>query len=165
MLTDIGEYIVGAHLKVIEECDFIDYNVRPPGGRLKGLSELDVVGLHFASRTAFLAEVTTHIRGALYKSNKETVAKIKNKLCRQKQYAEEHLQYFENRRYMFWSPYVPIGYVTDNLAGVNDLELVINGEYKRRVEELKSRAGETTHDVKNPFFRMLQIMEHMNDRG
>ena len=66
---------------------------------------------------------------------------------------------------MFWSPYVPIGYVTDNLAGVNDLELVINGEYKRRVEELKSRAGETTHDVKNPFFRMLQIMEHMNDRS
>ena len=30
MLTDIGEFIVGAYLQLIEECDFIDYNVRPP---------------------------------------------------------------------------------------------------------------------------------------
>ena len=164
MLTDIGEYIVGAYLKVVEECDLIDYNVRPPGGKLQGLSELDVVGLHFASRTAFLAEVTTHIRGVLYKNNKETVAKIKEKFNRQKQYAEGHLRYFGKHRYMFWSPYVPVGYVTENLSSIKELELVINGEYKSRVDELRKRAGKTTHDVKNPFFRMLQIMEHMNDR-
>ena len=56
MLTDIGEFIVGAHLQLIEECDFIDYNVRPPGGGLKGLGELDVVGLNFNSNTAYLCE-------------------------------------------------------------------------------------------------------------
>ncbi|MDD5659927.1 MAG: hypothetical protein PHR39_07990 [Actinomycetota bacterium] len=38
--TDIGEYIVGAYLKVIKKCDFIDYNARPPGGGLEGLNEL-----------------------------------------------------------------------------------------------------------------------------
>ncbi len=35
MFTYIGEFIVGAYLQLIEECDFIDYNVRPPGGGLK----------------------------------------------------------------------------------------------------------------------------------
>ena len=60
MLTDIGEYIVGTYLQLIEECDFIDYNVRPPGGGLKGLSELDVVGLNLHTSTAYLCEVITH---------------------------------------------------------------------------------------------------------
>ena len=65
MLTDVGEYFVGAYLQLGEGCDFVDYNVRPPGGGLKGLEELDVVGLNFKTRTAFLCEVTTHIRGLL----------------------------------------------------------------------------------------------------
>ena len=33
------EYVVGAYLKLEEECDFVDFNVRPPGGGLKGLGE------------------------------------------------------------------------------------------------------------------------------
>ena len=45
MLTDIGECFVGAYLQLIAKCDFVDYNVRPPGGGLAGLSELDVVGI------------------------------------------------------------------------------------------------------------------------
>ena len=45
MLTDVGEYLVGAYLQLFENCDFVDYNVRPPGGGMKGLGELDVVGL------------------------------------------------------------------------------------------------------------------------
>ena len=52
MLTDVGEFIVGAHLQLIEGCDFIDYNVRHPGGGLKGLGELDVIGLNFRTNTA-----------------------------------------------------------------------------------------------------------------
>ena len=68
MLTDIGEFIVGAHLKLIKKCDFIDYNVRPPGGGLKGLGEFHVVALNFNSNTAYLCGVTTHIRSVLYKS-------------------------------------------------------------------------------------------------
>jgi hypothetical protein len=34
--TEIGEYIVGAYLKIIKKCDFVDYNVRLPLGGLKG---------------------------------------------------------------------------------------------------------------------------------
>ncbi len=163
MLTDIGEYTVGAHLKLIKECDFIDYNVRQPGGGLKGLGELDVVGLNFHDKTAYLCEVTTHIRGLQYKSNQETVDRIKRKHERQKEYAKKHLTNFKNHKFMFWSPVVPVGYITDHLASINSLELVINGEYKKCIEQLRLLAKNTTHDSGNPFFRMLQIIEHMRD--
>ena len=91
MKTNIGEYIVGAYLKIIKSCNFVDYNVRHPGGGLKGLNELDVVGLDFENKTAYLCEVTTHITGLLYRDNKTTVERIKNKYERQKEYANKHL--------------------------------------------------------------------------
>jgi hypothetical protein len=163
MLTDIGEFIVGAHLQLIEGCDVVDYNVRAPGGGLEGLGELDVLGLNFATDTVFLCEVTTHIRGILYKNNKETVARIGKKHERQKAYARRYLSNFKNFRYMLWSPVVPVGYVTKGLSDFTSLELIINGEYKKRIEELRELASNTTHDARNPFFRMLQIMEHMRD--
>ncbi len=161
MLTDIGEFIVGAYLQLIEECDFIDYNVRPPGGGLIGLSELDVVGLNLKSSTAYLCEVTTHIRGLSYKNNQETVKRIKKKHERQKEYASKHLTNFKKHKFMFWSPVVPVGYITEHLNQIESLEAIINGEYKRCIEQLRLLAKNTTHDVNNPFFRTLQIMEHM----
>jgi len=163
MLTDIGEFIVGSYLQLIEECDFVDYNVRPPGGGLKGLEELDVVGLNFKTDTVYLCEVTTHIRGLLYKDNRETVRRIKRKHERQRDYARTYLANFSNHRFMFWSPVVPVGYVTETLQKIETLELVINGEYKRRIEQMRELARHTTHDTRNPFFRMLQILEHMRD--
>ncbi|ELB2274893.1 hypothetical protein QNZ94_004594 [Vibrio parahaemolyticus] len=163
MLTDIGEFIVGAHLQLFEGCDCVDYNVRPPGGGLDGLGELDVVGLNFATETAYLCEVTTHIRGLLYKSNKDTVERVIKKHDRQKAYAKKYLSNFKHHRFMFWSPVVPVGYLTNNLSEIESLECVINGEYKRRFNELRSLAAGTTHDARNPVFRMLQIMEHLRD--
>ncbi len=89
MKTDIGEYIVGAYLKLIEECDVIDYNVRPAGGGIKGLGELDVIGMNFKTDTVFVCEVTTHLNGLLYgNGNGGTVKKIQDKHVRQKAYAE-----------------------------------------------------------------------------
>ena len=74
MAPEMGEYLVGAYLKLILECDFVDYGVRVPGGGVQGLNELDVVGIHFDKKTAYLCEVTTHIRGLLYGGgNKGTV--------------------------------------------------------------------------------------------
>jgi hypothetical protein len=163
MLTGIGEYIVGAYLKLIEECDFIDYNVRTPGGGIKGLNELDVIGLNFKTNTAYLCEVTTHLHGVLYKNNKETVKHIKRKHEFQKEYAKEYLKNFRNHRFMFWSPIVPKGFITEELQKIESLELIINGEYKKCVDKLRELSKKTTYDVKNPFFRMLQIIEHLRD--
>jgi len=163
LLTDIGEFLVGAYLQVRKECCFVDYNVRFPGGRLKGLGELDVVGFNFKTNTAYLCEVKTHIRGLLYMSNEETVVRIKRKHERQKEYAENYLGNFKSIRYQFWSPVVPKGYLTEHLAKIDSLELVINGEYKKCLPELKEKAAEKTHDVRNPVFRLLQILEHLRD--
>lgn len=163
MLTDIGEYIVGAYLKLKIGCDFVDYNVRPPVGGLEGLEELDVLGLDLKNNVAYLCEVTTHITGLLYKNNQETVARIRKKHDRQKKYASNYLTQFDKVRYMFWSPVVPRGYLTENLARIEGLELVINANYKKCIEELRELARYTTHDTRNPFFRMLQILEHMKN--
>lgn len=163
MLTDVGEYIVGAYLQLCLNCDVVDYNVRPPGGGLPGLEELDVIGLNFKTNTAYLCEVTTHIRGILYKNNQETVRRIEKKHKRQRSYASRYLENFQNRQFMLWSPVVPRGYVTENLQQIDGLELIINGEYKRRVEELRMLARNSAHDARNPFFRMLQIVEHLRD--
>jgi hypothetical protein len=160
MLTDIGEYIVGAYLSLMLECDVIDYNVRPPGGGLKGLEEIDVIGFNLKTNQAYLCEVTTHIRGTLYGDNKMTVYRIRNKHVRLKQYSAIYLKQFKCE-YMFWSPVVPIGYITNNLAKIKGLQLIINGEYKKRFEELRVLASLTTHDARNPVFRVLQIMGHL----
>jgi Holliday junction resolvase-like predicted endonuclease len=161
MATDIGEYIVGAYLKLIVGCNVIDYNVRVPGGGLEGLNELDVIGLHFDRQTAYICEVTTHIRGTLYQDNTKTVERVLKKHERQRNYAEHHLSLFPVRHYMFWSPYVPEGYITNGLRAVSELDLVINKKYTACIEELRLLARKSTHDTNNPFFRTLQILEHL----
>lgn len=161
MSPEMGEYIAGAYLKIIKDCDFIDYNVRPVEGGLKGLNELDVLGLRFRDRTAYLCEVTTHIRGLLYKDNRNTVARVKQKYQKQKEYAREFLKDFPNRHFMFWSPRVPKGYITNELEKIKGLELVINDKYAKCIAELRNQAKIMSNDTGNPFFRALQILEHL----
>ena len=138
MRTEPGEYLVGAYLKLVEMCDVVDYNVRVPGGGLEGLGELDVVGLNLKSNTAFLCEVTTHLLGILYKNNKETVDRVRRKHERQRKYASDFLSTFKTHRFMFWSPVVPVGYITTNLSQIEGLELFINGRYRKSVDSLRA---------------------------
>jgi len=161
MATEMGEYAVGAFLALVERCDVVSYNVRQPGGKREGLNELDVVALKFKSKTAYICEVTTHIRGVLYKNNKTTVERVKRKFRVQKEYAERHLRSFPRRHFMFWSPVVPKGYLTEHLSKIRDLELIINQDYANRIARLKKLAQEQSHETNNPFFRVLQILEHL----
>ena len=161
MSAEMGEYVVGSYLKVINGCNFVDYNVRRPGGGLAGLDELDVIGLDFMKKIAYLCEVTTHIRGLLYTDNATTVRRIKQKHEKQREYAEDYLQDFPSRHFMFWSPVVPKGYITQELQKISELELVINEEYTTRVRKLQQKAKEMANDTGNPFFRALQILEHL----
>jgi hypothetical protein len=158
LTAEIGEYIVGAYLKLVEGCDFVDYNVRFPGGGLRGLNELDVIGLDFHRSTAYLCEVVTHIRGTLYKDNATTVERIRRKHQTQREYASEHLKAFESHHFQLWSPVVRVGYITQGLETIEGLELVINSDYTERVEKLKELGRQLTHDTGNPAFRMLQII-------
>jgi hypothetical protein len=97
---------VGAYLKLILECDVVDYNARPPGGGLRGLGELDVIGFSFGRRIAYLCEVTTHLDGLQIGSGADaTIRKLAEKHERQRTYARQYLGDFEHR-FMFWSPLV-----------------------------------------------------------
>ena len=160
MKTEMGEYIVGAYLKIIKNCDFVDYNVRPPGGGLKGLNELDVVGISFKNNTAYLCEVTTHTTGLLIKDYKTTLDKINQKYKRQQEYAKEYLKNFSKYHFMFWSPVVSKE-KAKKLERNKGLELIINEKYTSCINELKERAKTMTNDTGNPFFRMLQIIERL----
>ena len=161
MKTEIGEQIVGAYLKLCCACAFVDYNVRPPGGGLKGLAELDVVGLDLDSKRAYLCEVTTHICGLQYGTLPNTIKRVRDKHARQRRYASEYLTAFSDIHFMFWSPVVPVGYLTEGLSKIGGLELVINANYARCVDELRKLAHSVTHDVGNDFFRSLQILERL----
>ncbi len=162
MNEEMGELLVGAYLKVIEQCDIVCYNQHISGGGLNGLGEIDVLGLHFEKQTAFLCEVATHVGGLLYVDNKTTVKRIADKHLFQKDYAAAHLKGFLKKRYQLWSPVVPEGHLTTNLPQIDrDLELVINEEYTKRVKKLQTQAGKQTNDENNQAFRLLQILEHL----
>jgi len=160
MNTEMGEYIVGACLKLLRVCDFVDYNVRRPGGGLAGLNEIDVVGLDFKSKTAYLCEVTTHLDGLLYVNAKTTIERINNKYEKLMDYAKDFLSDFPNRHFMFWSPVVSKS-IASELKKINGLELVINKDYTAWVGLLQEFAKKGTHDTGNPTFRVLQILGHL----
>ena len=60
-----------------------------------------------------------------------------------------------------WSPYVPKGYLTKAFDKMSDIDFIINERYTECVEELRELAKNTTNDAGNPFFRALQILEHL----
>lgn len=163
MKTEIGEYVVGAYLKLILKCDIVDYNVRPPGGGIEGLGELDVIGLRFKDKTAYLCEVTTHLDGLLYGDADTTITKIKDKHERQKAYAGKYLTDFHSLVFMFWSPYVNRGKKLGGLAEISGLDLIVNSKYKSAIDELQREACRETTDTGNPFFRVLQLLAHLKD--
>jgi hypothetical protein len=160
MPTEMGEYIVGAYLKLVLECDVVDYNARPPGGGLLGLGELDVIGFSFGKRIAYLCEVTTHLDGLQIGSGSvTTVRKLTQKHDRQRAFAQTYLADFAHR-FMFWSPVVRSGLIPE-LQKLTGFELFINSEYRAAVDALRAKAQTSTADANNPAFRVLQILEHL----
>lgn len=163
MSTEIGEFVAGAYLRLCETCDVVDYNARSSKKGLEGLGEIDVVGLRFSDQTAFLCEVSTHLDGLNYGDG--TIERIRSKLKHQRGYAASVLSSFKVHRFMLWSPRVAVGAKTKALSEIDDLELVVNEAYTARVNQLRALARETTKDIGNPFFRSLQLLEHLRHAG
>lgn len=161
MKTEIGEYIIGAWLKIVKKCDFVDYNVRPPTGGLEGLGELDVVGLDLKNESVFVCEVVTHTYGMGYYDFKTTMRKIKQKFLRQQKYAQKFLPAHFKKHFMFWSPVVTPKYVEgiEKISKDTGLELIINSEYSKKINEIKMAIQNKQNDFGNPFIRTLQILE------
>ena len=157
----MGEYLVGAYLKLILGCGVVDYNARPPGGGLTGLGELDVVGLDFANERAYLCEVTTHLDGLqIGNDTASTIKKLTEKHARQREYAKSHLHLpMFAVRFMYWAPRVRSGLMSELAA--TGFELFVNEAYTKAMEELRTKARFSKSDANNPAFRVLQILEHM----
>ena len=157
-MTDIGEYLVGAYLQLIRGCNFVGYNIRSPEKGQKEQYELDVVGIDFNSKTVFLCEATTHIKGTLYKDNETTVERINNKHEYQKAYYNAYLSNFSNVHFMLWSPYVPKGKITEELLKLTQLELIINENYTKNINQLIDLAKNESKDFGNPAFRLYRLL-------
>jgi hypothetical protein len=178
-MADVGELVVGAWLTQVRGYDFVVYNQRPgrelpesvaPKG-LAGVSarlgELDVVGLHTAEQSSYLAECTTHLGGLLIgNSPDDAVAKLRNKFLISAAYADVLNSRTGLRPSIaFWSPKISIALVQRKAqleeAVGRPVDFVVNDVYADRVAELVDAASRTTTSTGNDFYRSLQLLTHL----
>ena len=155
-MPEMGEYAVGAYLLLEENCVSISYGLRLPNF---GNNEIDVLGFHYETMTAFVCEAKTHITGLQMKTKEDTIKTLYNKHERQQQFAQNHLSAFDVR-YMFWSPKVGDEYA-QLLHSMQNLEPIINNDYRKCMEMLRHRAKHSSRNIGNDFFRALQILEYV----
>ena len=164
-MTEMGEYVAGAYLRMIKGCSIVIYNQKAYEEKGK-FEEIDVLGFDLATRSIYLCEVTTHLRGLLYSGgNEATLRRLRKKFRVTKNFGESNFPKL-TKNYMFWSPYVPKGRLTLGLEEIRkelkmDIKLVINEEYTKKIRELQQRARTDTKDRGEPFYRALQIIEHL----
>jgi hypothetical protein len=184
--AQLGELIVGAYLRIINECELVSYNQRSmEAGRQM---EIDVLGVESADgvQTVYGCEVITHLDGTLYSGTPDTddwaefgndgyqytLERIWEKFHEDYDLLTEVFDDADEHALQFWSPYVPRGYLTDGLSELQRrfeaehdvrIDLVINGEYTNRVHQLRQRASSTKKSYDEPAFRFLQILEHLRD--
>jgi hypothetical protein len=160
--------LVGAYLKMIEECEIVAYGQHSP---IEGEQmEIDVIGIQpNGEQEIITCEVATHLRGLGYGTATENAEKVASKFKHAEKYVDRTFGSKESHRFQFWSPNVPPASAT-KLNDVADefrtrtnteLELVINREYTDRVNELKRRAEETVSQRNELAFRLLQILAHL----
>jgi hypothetical protein len=179
-----GEQLVGAYLRVIEQCDLVTYNQRSMerGDQM----ELDVLGVKATpeGQRIFACEVITHLDGQLYSGSPDTddwddygndsyqysLERITEKFERIAAYLQGVFDDLELAEIQLWAPYVSEGYQTEGLAEVAKqieadhgitVRLVLNDTYTERINELRDVAGSSTKDYSETGFRYLQILEGM----
>ena len=163
-MPEMGEYAVGAWLSLFGGCEAIVYNqkLNPKGIRT---NEVDVIGLVPSSRRVYLCEVATHLGGLHYSGgNPGTMKTVERKFHAMIRYASRTYRGWECT-FMLWAPYVPKGILTEFLKELSEvhrnIEVVINGEYTKRVEQLRERAKGDQRDRGELFYRALQILENL----
>ncbi|MFC6786447.1 hypothetical protein [Halobaculum halobium] len=165
-----GEMLVGAYLKLIEECEVVAYGQHSP---LEGEQmEVDVIGIQpSGGREVITCEVATHLRGLGYGTAAENGDRVAKKFTRAERYVDRVFDAADTHRFQFWSPNVPpaseeaLREVASEFGARSgsELELVVNGEYAGRVEELRATASATYAQRNELAFRFLQILEHVRD--
>jgi hypothetical protein len=151
LVAEIGETLVAAWYQYVDRCDLVVEGVRLPAQ-----GELDVLAV--AGRRVVAAEVATHILGLDYGGYMPTVRRVTEKVARAASFLEANFPEHE-RDVAFWSPRVPSG-LMQQLAGISDVEFVVNDEYSRRLQNLIERARSDAAATSNSAYRLLQILTH-----
>lgn len=167
---DIGESLIGAYLRHVENCSIVTYNSFFADRQ----GEVDVVAVKRAEdggeRIVYICEVTTHTGGMamVRRGRAATQDVVLDKL--------ERLQAFaglvfpgEQHRYRWWSPYVPVGRMTDFFAQLEqtweaegrDLRFVINHDYTACITQLIQSARTNSATTNEPAYRLLQILTRL----
>ena len=154
-MSEIGETLVAGWYQYVDACDLVVEGVRLPKQ-----GELDVLAV--AGRRVVAAEVATHILNLDYGGYETTVQRVIKKVARADSFLAVNFPEHD-RRVAFWSPRVPSG-LARQLTAVADIELVINDDYSRRIQELILHARTDASATSNDAYRLLQILTHTKDR-
>lgn len=162
MAEDIGESVVGSYLRYVQGCEFVLFNTFLPGEQ----GEIDVIGIRLGTpRDIYFAEVTTHLDGMTYGGNKQTVAKVRDKLVRAQRFAQEKFP-DDQHHFQVWSPRVAVGAMTSQFDAMSAefeargerLAFVMNQSYGDAVQRLIEVAKSNGKATSDPAFRLLQVL-------
>lgn len=182
--AQLGEQLVGAYHKLINECEVVSYNEFSE--KVGDQMEIDVLGIKTENGTqrVYVCEVVTHLDGIHYggkpsddywsefgsSSYQGTLDTIYQKFLVDHEYATRVFDNADEYQFQLWAPYVAKGKLTSGLDQMIDrfddergeqLELKINEEYTAEIDKLRKKAGSETKRYGEPAFRFLQILEHM----
>lgn len=179
----IGESLVGAYLRIVEECQFVTYNRKNPN---QNQSDTDVVALKSddGQQTVYGCEVVTHLGGPVYRTNKdtsdwaeynsyaETFTALESKFETTREFVTDLWPDADQVKLQFWSPVVPGQLRPEGLEELQRrfeakhdvrIEMIYNKRYAKRLNKLKRKAGEGTSSHDEPAFRFLQLLEHVEN--
>jgi len=171
---NVGEELVAAYLQHMLGCEFIQQNLYT----IDTQGEIDVVGLNLKTKSVYICEVAIHLTTGLqytFDKRPNNINKLTEKFSRDIEYARKYLPDYK-AHYMLWSPivksrknaseYDQVKHVQQVQAKVlemydESLELIINSEFAKRLQELRAEARRTTANLKSPVMRMLQVEEQL----
>jgi hypothetical protein len=179
---NIGEEICGEWLRHIEQCEFIQYNLKTSDKQ----GEIDVIGLNMKTRTVYACEVAIHlVTGLQYTKNNQpdNIQRFSTKFRKDVAYVRENFKDYKHR-FMLWSPIVrnqKAGAKHNQLAHVAEIvkalkseigvkvEPIINREFQKALAELREKAGDISKELDSSVMRYLQIEEwlkaHLGSAG
>ena len=173
---NIGEEICGSYLKYEKLCDFVDYNINTTA--TCGQGEIDVIGINQSDKVVYVCEVAVHIATGLQytKDGKPNVyTKVLEKFKRDILFVQKKFPKEYRIVPMCWSAIVKetssnpalteLGKVRNELKSrypkIDDLQLIINEQWKTSVEILRKKAGSISHELFG-VMRVFQIEEHLD---
>jgi len=162
----MGQYAVGACLRFFYGCKIVAYDQQFYNAKFE---EIDVVGVNPSQNTVYICEVIVQLDGLkLGPDNRTTLQNLRKRFEKMKYYGEKFFANF-NKQYMFWSPYVPKGALTDGLSKLHvelsiNISFKVNKFFREDIVRLMEKARSSTSDYGEPFLRALQIVYHKREK-